>query len=350
MNTTPESLRSAAAERAAQLGLPSRTLEDWRQVDVKPLAEVAFTGVIAGCPDATLPLATGEALEREAERLAAEIEAPACWSWAGDTRQLTVRGSGNRLRLNHHLTGGLGAWRLLLDVAPGATLDLELDHRIAAGACASIGIVARLGAGAVVRVAEHAGTPVGRLLVHADLTLDRDANLTWTSASRGGELLRHRCVAHLIGTHAQVDLAAIDVADGTRQAHRLVRVHHHVGPSTSHQLFKTVLHDKALASFDGLIAIDKGADGSAAEQMCRHLVLSPGAHADARPQLDVRADEVTAGHGATIGPLGEDEVMYLRMRGLPIETATRLLTTGFVHEVADRMAWAFAPQAFLGDV
>jgi Fe-S cluster assembly protein SufD len=117
----------------------------------------------------------------------------------------------------------------------------------------------------------------------------------------------------------------------------VARVRHRAGPSQSAQLFKTLAGGSAVASFDGLVAIDRGADQSDAEQRNQNLLLSPKARVDTRPQLDILADDVKAGHGATVGQLSADELFYLRARGLPEARARALLTRGFAMEAVARL-------------
>jgi Fe-S cluster assembly protein SufD len=346
-----ESQRDAALARAAVLGLPTTAAEDWRYVDVRPLAAAIAPAVAGTTPapargvlvadgrylvDAGLDLATAQIATAEGARLQAETEAPACWSWTGETRYRRITGR-QTLELEHHALDGASAWRLVLDLAPGAELDLVLVHRSRPGTRASVGMVATLGHGAHLRVSEVVPEPAGQLLLHVDARLERDADLTWASASRGGELLRWRGVVQLAATGAHADISAVDQVDGRLQAHRHLRVHHQVGPSTSTQLFKSVLDGHASASFDGLVGIAPGADGADAEQLSRTLLLSPTARGDTRPQLDVHADEVKAGHGATIGQLDADEMLYLRMRGLDPVGARDLLIDGFVREVIAKL-------------
>jgi Fe-S cluster assembly protein SufD len=114
-------------------------------------------------------------------------------------------------------------------------------------------------------------------------------------------------------------------------------VRHRAGPSQSAQLFKTLAGDSSIASFDGLVAIDRGADQSNAEQRNQNLLLSSKARVDTRPQLDILADDVKAGHGATVGQLNADELFYLRSRGLGDARARALLTRGFAMEAVARM-------------
>jgi hypothetical protein len=349
---TTGAMADAALRRAASLGLPTTASEDWRYVDVKPLqtaiaASANNTAVTTGQAGVTVvdgrfitagPFTAPDDVLRAAEtkRLDAEAEAPACWSWTGETRALRVTGR-RTLLLDHHASGGLSGWRLLIDLAPAAELDLVITHRVARGARTSVGIVVALAQGSRLRLAEVAPRPCGQLFLQADVRVERDATATWTAASRGGELLRWRGVVDLAATGAHADIAAVDQVSDHDQAHRHVRVRHRVGPTTSTQVFKTVLNDHAIASFDGLVDVAKGADGANAEQLSRTLLLSPTARGDTRPQLDIHADEVKAGHGATIGQLDADELLYLRMRGLAPAQAKTLLIDGFVREVTDRL-------------
>ena len=352
-----ESLRDAALARAALLGLPTTAAEDWRYVNVAPLsatlpphtgsgsARAGAMAVIDGRmfpePMGTAPSMSDQAQSEELARLAVEHEAPACWSWLGHQHQVRVRGQ-QRLTIDHHASTGLSGWRLLIDIPPQAELDLILIHRSGMGTRASVGIVVRIGAGAHLRVSEVVPKAAGQLLVHVDAKVERDASLTWVSTSRGGELLRWRGVVDLIGTGAHANVSAVDRVGERNQAHRHLRLRHRVGPTTSTQVFKTVLDGHAIASFDGLVDVAKGADGANAEQLSRTLLLSSTARGDTRPQLDIHADEVKAGHGATIGQLDADELLYLRMRGLDPTTAKGLLIDGFVREVVARLPHAEA--------
>ncbi len=350
-----ETLRDAALARAAVLGLPTTAAEDWRYVNLAPLsaplaspvekigsgaarpgAMAVIDGRIFPQPMGTAPTISEVALAAEAARLAAENEAPACWSWLGQQHHLRITGV-QRLTIDHQAVSGPSGWRLLLDLAPMAELDLVLIHRSGVGSRASVGLVAHLGAGAHLRVAEVVADTAGQLLVQVEATVERDASITWTATSRGGELVRWRGVIDLLGVGAHANISAVDRLGGRLQVHRHLRLRHRVGPTTSTQLFKTVLDDHAISSFDGLVEVAKGADGANAEQLSRTLLLSATARGDTRPQLEIHADEVKASHGATIGQLDHDELLYLRMRGLDANTAQGLLIDGFVREVTSRL-------------
>ncbi|MBA3683685.1 MAG: SufD family Fe-S cluster assembly protein, partial [Planctomycetes bacterium] len=101
----------------------------------------------------------------------------------------------------------------------------------------------------------------------------------------------------------------------------------------SAQRFRNVADGRSSASFDGLVAIAKGADRANAEQENKNLLLTRTARIDTRPQLDILADDVKASHGATIGQPDQDEIFYLRSRGLSPVTALAMLTRGFAEEI-----------------
>jgi Fe-S cluster assembly protein SufD len=163
--------------------------------------------------------------------------------------------------------------------------------------------------------------------------LERDANVSWTTLSTGGDLVRFRSKAQLKGAGASFQANGLSVVDGRRQVHRHIRVHHQAGSTTSKQLFKTIAAGQAVASFDGLVSIAHGADNADAEQRNNNLLLSPKARISTRPQLDILDDDVKASHGATIGQLDDNELFYLRARGLGEVEARTLLTRAFADEV-----------------
>jgi Fe-S cluster assembly protein SufD len=190
-----------------------------------------------------------------------------------------------------------------------------------------------LAPGAALEIEDLPAPDAGVVLAASSATVAQDARLAGRIAQTGGALVRHRVDASLDASGASCAIHAATAVRGSSQAHILTRVVHAAGPSRSDQLVKAVLRDSSRASFDGVVTMLKGADGSAATQQDRNLVLAPTARADTRPQLDIRADEVEASHGATVGALDEDELTYLRARGLAAGDARDLLTRAFLDEV-----------------
>ena len=112
----------------------------------------------------------------------------------------------------------------------------------------------------------------------------------------------------------------------------------HVSPHTaSDLLYKNALDDRARTTFGGLIRVEPHAHFTDAYQKVRNLLLSDDAEANSMPGLEILADNVRCTHGATSGQIDEDELFYLRTRGIPIKTAQHLIVTGFLNEVVRRL-------------
>ena len=110
----------------------------------------------------------------------------------------------------------------------------------------------------------------------------------------------------------------------------------HIAPNTfSRTLVKGVLDGTAVADYEGRIVIEKGAKNADADLNEHAIVLSPHARASAIPRLEVMENEVKAGHGATVGKVGEDELFYLATRGLAESEAKRLIVRGFLEAFVD---------------
>ncbi len=400
---TPETnpwiaVRTAARARAQTLGLPTTAQEDWRYVDVRPLAAdpttwaASATAVAAADIDRhrlpgvpTLVLVDGKVVEAsarydsvaitplgkldEARRsallgrwmaaLAMEDDPTVCWSIADCAGGVHLAARGDApvpLHLLVIASGGVQGCRVVIEVAQGAALELVITHVELAPARLSIAIEAQVGAGGRLQVDElqasgHA-QPAGQHFSIVQLELGRDAQVAWTSAAQGGSLVRQRTAAVIAGQGATLELAGLLQLAGQRQAHVHTRVRHAAGNAASRQLFKTIVDGHAVASFDGLVAVDVGADGTDAQQRNHNLLLAPTARVDSRPQLDILADDVKASHGATVGRPDPEELFYLRSRGLGAEQALAVLNRGFANAVIERMrnpaARALAERVLIG--
>src|SRR5262249_26196513 len=103
------------------------------------------------------------------------------------------------------------------------------------------------------------------------------------------------------------------------------------------QLFKTVLDQDGHGVFQGTVLVERAAQKTSAHQLSRALMLSDRAAMDAKPELEIFADDVKCGHGATIGDIDETALFYLRSRGIDEATARKLLVTAFLDEVLDAL-------------
>jgi len=141
----------------------------------------------------------------------------------------------------------------------------------------------------------------------------------------------------LDGAGADLDLAGAWRCTGEEQVQINVLVRHNVPGCTSNQLFKGVVGGKAKASFDGLVYVAEGAIHTVAHQQSHSLLVSKDASCEARPQLEIYADDVECTHGATNGYLNPDELFYMRCRGIPEEEARAMQVEAFLAPVYKRL-------------
>ena len=110
---------------------------------------------------------------------------------------------------------------------------------------------------------------------------------------------------------------------------------HEKAHTTSNLLYKNALYDEVRTIFAGLIMVEEGAQHTDAYQTCRNLLMSDQCEANSMPGLEINADQVKCSHGSTAGPITDDELFYLRARGIPESAARQLMTFGFVKEAVD---------------
>ena len=112
-------------------------------------------------------------------------------------------------------------------------------------------------------------------------------------------------------------------------------VDHQVKQANSRQIYRGIIDDSAKAVFTGKVMVRQDAQQTSAEQLNKNLLLSSDAEVDTRPQLQIDADDVKCSHGATIGQLDEQQLFYLRTRGVKEKAARRLLSEGFAAAVIE---------------
>jgi len=146
---------------------------------------------------------------------------------------------------------------------------------------------------------------------------------------------RHDTQVDFYGKNATAVIRGVGLLSGKQEYFNHLTINHHVGDCNCKQLFKTILTDKAVSEFSGLVCVNKGAHGTDSSQLNKTLLLSDNARVLSRPQLRIDADDVECAHGATVGQLDPDEVFYIRSRGLTEQQAHSILTFGFVQDVLD---------------
>ncbi|MFV0340487.1 MAG: Fe-S cluster assembly protein SufD [Parachlamydiaceae bacterium] len=181
------------------------------------------------------------------------------------------------------------------------------------------------------------GLPEGGWEMHAvRASIKRDSRFKTLSATEGAEGWREDYKVNLTGENAEAHLAGCWMLDGKNEAHTHVKVDHQAPNCRSNQLFKGVLGDSSRSSFEGKIYVHQEAQRTEAFQMNQNLLLSQGAQANSKPNLEIFADDVKASHGATVGQISGEELFYLQTRGLSQKESKELLIQGFCAEVMDK--------------
>lgn len=140
------------------------------------------------------------------------------------------------------------------------------------------------------------------------------------------------------GKDADVQILGVIIGAGKQKINLYTLQEHEKERSISDLFIKSVLFEEARLNYQGLIKIDKYAQHSNAYQKNQNILMSKTAWADSRPYLEILANDVRCTHGATVGRLDENQLYYLKTRGLGQDSAKKLLLNGFFQEIFDRIS------------
>ena len=312
--------------------LPCRRDEDWRWTDLRGLLRVlppqagAFEGAVRAGPFAAL--GEGEALFVNGElRSGADL--------------LVLEGGERTLRLRFVAASGetAQAAQAAVRVGPGASMVLLESHEhLSGGYVADVRLDIEVAEGGqlerIVLVDDDAEAV---RVATASVKLGPSARFSQTLLSSGARRQRLETRLAHPGAGAEARLDGVYVVTGKRHADMTSQVVHGGVDGVTSQLTKGVADDQARAVFQGRIVVEQGADRTDARMGHHALILSDRAEVDAKPELEIYADDVACAHGATVGALDEDVLFYVRQRGLPLTEARALLTLAFLGEVVDRI-------------
>jgi len=158
-----------------------------------------------------------------------------------------------------------------------------------------------------------------------------------TTITFGAELSRHDLGVTMDHEGAECWLDGLYLIGAGQHADTHSVIDHRKPNCSSHQLYKGILDGKSRAVFNGKIFVRPGAQKTDAMQTNKNLLLSREARVDTKPQLEIFADDVKCAHGAAVGQLDEEEIFYLRTRGIGPDLARNVLTYGFAEEVVQKI-------------
>jgi Fe-S cluster assembly protein SufD len=388
-------IRQQAFEAYERVGLPHRRIEDWKYTDLRVLMREVLP--LAAAPDAAALKRAGAALKlhaiEEVRRLVlvdgafapklsdtANLEkglgiSTLCEALEGGDSALHAQlfapeNSDPMVALNSAvMTDGL-----VIDVADGAVLTqpLHIVH-IASGAqpssmftrsllnlgkAASATLVesyiAADGAKAyqahdslILAIGDGARLDHVRLvedgreafnISSSVVTLGADAHFNTFGMTSGSHISRYQAVIAFAGEGSRVETNGVNLLNGRQHADTTLFLDHAVPNCASREIFRAVVDDRGHSVFQGRIIVRPKAQKTDAKMMTRALLLSDEAEADNKPELEIFADDVTCGHGATTGALDESLLFYLRARGLSEKEAQALLIQAFVGEAIESIA------------
>ena len=377
--------RRQAFEAYERMGLPHRRVEEWKYTDLRVLMREVRP--LAARPDAAALKRAKASLKSIAIHGAAKLvlvdgvfvpelsdKAPAGVS-VRSLREVLDAGGADLLESSVtdamvSLNAALASDGVVIGVADGATLakPLQIIHvAVASSASAFTRSQVKIGKGARVTLVENfvaadgaeayqahdavllsAGD--GAELTQVRLMADGSDAANISSAifavgakvkfnlfnmTAGGAVSRYQGFVTLSGEGSELNVNGVNLLKGTQHGDTTLLVDHAVPHCTSREIFRAVIDDRAHSVFQGRIIVRPGAQKTDGKMMTRALLLSDEAEADNKPELEIFADDVTCGHGATAGALDESLLFYLRARGLPEKAAQALLIQAFVGEAIE---------------
>ena len=168
--------------------------------------------------------------------------------------------------------------------------------------------------------------------------IGRDGTYDSFALAIGGRLSRTETFARLEGEGSHCQLNGAYMMRGREHCDNTTVIEHMVPNTTCREVFKGVLNDEARAVFQGRIVVHKDAQHTDGYQLSKALLLSDRAEMDAKPELEIYADDVKCSHGATTGQIDEASLFYLRSRGIPQALARNLLIQSFLGEALDEIS------------
>ena len=160
---------------------------------------------------------------------------------------------------------------------------------------------------------------------------------TSNAISLGGAIVRNNIIAHLDAEGSECTLNGLSLGRGTQVIDNHTVIDHRKPHCSSHELYKSILDDGSKGVFNGKVFVRKDAQKTDAKQTNKTLLLSDDATMNTKPQLEIFADDVKCTHGATIGQLDDEQLFYLRSRGIDLDAARDILTSAFASDVIDRI-------------
>ncbi len=241
--------------------------------------------------------------------------------------------------------------RSLVVIEPGARVMLVESHEAAEGYQVNTALELVIGDGAHVDHIKITGGAADVVHVSSLMaSVGARARFNDFAFNLGGGITRNQLFVRFDGEGTLAGIRGATLLKGKEHVDTTLVADHKAGGCQSREVFSTVLDDESRGVFQGKIIVRPKAQKTDAKMMTRALLLSEDAEADHKPELEIFADDVQCGHGATTGNLDEDLLFYLRARGIPAKEAEALLVQAFVGEAIEGIEHAGLRDALMEQV
>lgn len=186
-------------------------------------------------------------------------------------------------------------------------------------------------------IAIQAFNEVTRVIQINETATFRDASATGFILNTGSAWARNESLTRLEGTGSRSDMLSVSIPSHQQEFDQRTFQHHVSAGAYSDLLYKNSLYDDARTIFSGLIFVDQDAHHTDAYQTCRNLLMSDTCEANSMPGLEINADQVKCSHGSTSSQISDEEIFYLRARGIDPINARQLIARGFSVDVIERL-------------
>ncbi len=364
--------RDNAVERL-KAGLPTRRIEAWHYTDLRRLLATVPAFDPAAKPEAPRALVEGSSVLRVAngEALPApriegvEIVPFGALLTAGDARAamtpadrddaigainaafaadgfgLTIADDAqisSPIELQNLQAGGQVHARFPVTVGAGAKATV-IERQAGSGAALVSSVSSLdLGEGAeivwiIVQEQAETATHLGQFVA----TLAKDAKLTLFIMNAGGKLVRQEVRVDAAGEGADFQLRGVNLLGGETHCDVTMVLDHSAPHTTSTEIIRNVATDRAHGVFQGQIRVAQIAQKTDARMACNTLLLSDDSEFSTKPELEIFADDVACGHGATVTEIDRDHLFYLMARGVDEKQARGLLIKAFLAEIVEEL-------------
>ena len=171
-----------------------------------------------------------------------------------------------------------------------------------------------------------------------DINLDKNSHLEYFILSKGSKFAKHDINCSLNNDHGSVSLNGIIDLDNEKHHEIKTAINHNEENCKSYQLIKSVLNENSKGVYQGKIYVNSKAQKTDGYQLSRALLLNDDVEFNAKPELEIYADDVKCSHGSTSGNIDENSIFYLMSRGLSHAQSKKLLTNGFLNEVIEKIS------------